>query len=108
MTGFGPLIILPIKYLDDVKSINHVTMTGWAKRDLLSGYPGLEVFAANDPIFTAVVRQKLTQALGGLTASLVEEANELFEEELGTAHGTPTCTSTPQWTAHKQILPVFV
>lgn len=79
--------MLPIKYLDDVKSNAHLDMTGWARRDLLGGYPGLEVFSANDSIFTAVVRQKLTQALGGLTALLSEEAGVLFNEELGTANG---------------------
>lgn len=88
MTPTGPLIVLPIKFLDEVKSNEHVDMSGWAERDLLCTYPGLEVFIDNDPIFTAVVRQKLTQALGGLTALLSDEAGMLIGEELGTTNGT--------------------
>lgn len=48
--------MLPIKYLDDVKSSEHLNMTGWAKRNLLVVYLGLEVFATNDAILIAVVR----------------------------------------------------
>lgn len=65
-------------------------MTGWVKRNFLAVYLGLEVFATNDAILIAVVRQKLTQALRGLTALLSEEADFLLNEELGTVDAKTT------------------
>ncbi|GME60738.1 putative cytochrome p450 protein [Neofusicoccum parvum] len=85
ITPQGPLIVLPIEYLDDVKSNEHFSLMNFAKRDFFANYPGLEVFGSNDDIFATVVRQKLTQSLGGLTATLAEETKMLLGEELGKA-----------------------
>ncbi|EOD44984.1 putative cytochrome p450 protein [Neofusicoccum parvum UCRNP2] len=60
ITPQGPLIVLPIEYLDDVKSNEHFSLMNFAKRDFFANYPGLEVFGSNDDIFATVVRQKLT------------------------------------------------
>lgn len=79
--------MLPIEYLDDVKSNEHCSLALFAKRDFYGNYPGLEVFGSNDQIFSAVVRQKLTQALGGMTATLSEETELLLNERLGKADG---------------------
>ncbi|KAL1635865.1 hypothetical protein SLS56_001560 [Neofusicoccum ribis] len=54
ITPQGPLIVLPIEYLDDVKSNEHCSLMNFAKRDFFANYPGLEVFGSNDDIFATV------------------------------------------------------
>lgn len=89
MTHHGPTIILPIEYLNDIKDNEQLTLVGFAKRDYFATYPGMHIFIG-DPVFAAVVRQKLTQALGGLTVTLWKEACAVFKEHLGRADGKYT------------------
>ncbi|GME53120.1 putative cytochrome p450 [Neofusicoccum parvum] len=81
----GPLIILPPSFADEIRNNEHLSLMGFGERDFFPTYPGLEVFGtgiSENHIFTDVVRKNLTQALGGMTATLSEETTRVMEQLL--------------------------
>ncbi|KAF4535002.1 Cytochrome p450 [Lasiodiplodia theobromae] len=77
----GPVIILPPSFTDEIRNNEHLSLTGFGARDFFPSYPGLHVFGEgiqDHHIFQDVVRKNLTQALGGMTAGLSEEATQVI------------------------------
>jgi hypothetical protein len=75
MASTGPLIILPARYMDEVRNDDRMTFAASLKKDFFSSYPGFEGFrpAAEDHVFTTSVRIGLTQAIGKITELLSQE-----------------------------------
>ncbi|OJD36815.1 cytochrome p450 [Diplodia corticola] len=90
----GPIIIIPPSFADEIRNNENLSLTGFGERNFFPSYPGLEVFGhgiGEDHIFQDVVRKNLTQALGGMTASLSEEATKVISQLIPPAKDwTPT------------------
>ncbi|KAL1643064.1 hypothetical protein SLS58_005033 [Diplodia intermedia] len=95
----GPVIIIPPCFADELRNNEHLSLTAFGERNFFPTYPGLEVFGqgiGEDHIFHDVVRKNLTQALGGMTASLSEEATKVIGELI-----PPAKDWTPMQFAHR-------
>lgn len=71
----GPLIILPPKFMDEVRNDDRATFGAWLKKDFFTNYPGFQGFrpAVDNEVFNNSVRIGLTQAIGQVTDILSQE-----------------------------------
>ncbi|KAK5166027.1 uncharacterized protein LTR77_008288 [Saxophila tyrrhenica] len=85
-TGSGYKIIVPNRFVDEVKSHSDLSLATAVAKDLMADYPGFDGLQAalqDETFIQEVVRVKLTQSLGLLTEDLVQETNDAFQEIVG-------------------------
>ncbi|KAL4756574.1 cytochrome P450 [Aspergillus foveolatus] len=89
-TATGPKVVLPPRYLDDIKSDDRFSFAHEMAKQSLSHLPGFEAFATplHNNIFQDTIKIKITQSLGAITESLSEETTLSLKELIG---------DSPEW-----------
>ncbi|KAF4832904.1 Cytochrome P450 monooxygenase trt6 [Colletotrichum tropicale] len=89
MTESGPLIMIPLDLADEIRNDPRLTFAGFLERQQLTIYPGLDALhlSTKEEIIQETIRKHLTQALGGLTQRLSDEAAAVLDEGLPTGNG---------------------
>ncbi|KAL4767466.1 cytochrome P450 [Aspergillus nidulans var. acristatus] len=84
-TATGPKVVLPPRYLDDIKSDDRFSFAHEMAKQSLSHLPGFEAFATplHNNIFQDTIKIKITQSLGAITKSLSEETTLSLKELIG-------------------------
>jgi hypothetical protein len=85
-TGSGYKIIVPNRFVDEIKNSSDVSFHEAFKQDLFVDYPGMDgnrEGLKDSTFMQEVVRMKLTQSLGLVTDDLVDETNDSFNCILG-------------------------
>ncbi|KAL3292876.1 cytochrome p450 [Colletotrichum asianum] len=92
MTESGPLIMIPLNLADEIRDDPRLTFAGFLERQQLTIYPGLDALhlSTKEEIIQETIRKHLTQALGGLTQRLSDEAAAVLDESLPTGNGKST------------------
>ncbi|KAB2573778.1 putative cytochrome p450 protein [Lasiodiplodia theobromae] len=81
----GPTIILPPSMTDEIRNDSRLVFNGASRKLFLGQYPGLEPLnfkGVQSDIFTATIRQNITQTLNSLTDSLTAETSSLLRTSL--------------------------
>ncbi|KAF4938631.1 hypothetical protein K4K60_005377 [Colletotrichum sp. SAR11_57] len=89
MTDSGPLIMIPLDLADEIRNDPRLTFAGFLERQQLTNYPGLDALhlSTKEEIIQETIRKHLTQALGGLTQRLSDEAAAVLDDCLPTGNG---------------------
>ncbi|KAF2159812.1 hypothetical protein M409DRAFT_29810 [Zasmidium cellare ATCC 36951] len=85
-TGTNWKIVVPNRFAQELKNNPDLSFNDAHARDSFTSYPGLEPFREileNDTFIQEVVRKKLTQSLGLITAGLVEETQLTYRDLFG-------------------------
>jgi hypothetical protein len=102
-TESGPKIIIPDRYVDEIRNHPHLHFFKAVQAELFGKYPGLQPFAVNHniDIITQTVRGKLTQSLSLITDELMDEtANAVLE-----AFGEPQGMNRPVFVINNFMVP---
>ncbi|MCJ1251304.1 hypothetical protein MMC30_008536 [Trapelia coarctata] len=93
MTATGPKIVLPTRYLEDIKSDDRFSFAHEMAKQSLSHLPGFEAFATplHNNIFQDTIKIKITQSLGAITESLSEETSLSLKQLIGDAPEWQEC-----------------
>ncbi|KAK4182318.1 cytochrome P450 [Podospora australis] len=81
----GVKIVLPTRYLEDIKSDDRFSFAHEMAKQSLSHLPGFEAFATplHNNIFQDTIKIKITQSLGAITESLAEETSLSLHQLIG-------------------------
>lgn len=82
----GPKVVLPQRYLEETRDSPQAVFPPYLLDDMpwnLPGFDGFKTMHENQVVFPEVIRIKLTQSLGLITESLVEEGLMVTEELFG-------------------------
>ncbi|KAF9870929.1 cytochrome p450 [Colletotrichum karsti] len=84
LSSFGPCIVLPKEYCNEIRNDSRLSFRGFIERQALVQYPGLDVIhtGVEGDIIQDTIRKNLNQALGGMTASLSQECALVVAESL--------------------------
>ncbi|CAI6234780.1 unnamed protein product [Periconia digitata] len=85
-TGTNFKIVVPNRFATEIKNHPDLSFNDAHARDSFTSYPGLQPFREileNDTFIQEVVRRKLTQSLGLITADLVEETQLTYRDMFG-------------------------
>ncbi|KAK4496143.1 hypothetical protein PRZ48_012122 [Zasmidium cellare] len=85
-TGTNWKIVVPNRFAQELKNHPDLSFNDAHARDSFTSYPGLQPFREileNDTFIQEVVRKKLTQSLGLITAGLVEETLLTYRDLFG-------------------------
>ncbi|OJD28769.1 cytochrome p450 [Diplodia corticola] len=95
----GPRILLPPRFVDEIRNESNLSFTEFIRREFLSDYQAFGGIHGlfRDSVFQETVRIKLTQALPRLTVGLSNEA-KLSLDELFPATDEWTVTKDPLYT----------
>lgn len=90
VTTTGPEVVIPSKYVNEVKNDSRFSFNGFIERDFFVDLPGFEGVKASTTsrVIQDVVRVNLTQSLNLITGDLCEETDLAFNEYLG---------NSPEW-----------
>ncbi|KAA8645305.1 cytochrome P450 [Aspergillus tanneri] len=90
VTATGPKIVLPPRYLEDIKSDDRFSFAHEMAKQSLSHLPGFEAFATplHNNIFQDTIKIKITQSLGAITELLSEETSLSLKQLIG---------DSPEW-----------
>ncbi|KAI0126677.1 cytochrome P450 [Xylariales sp. AK1849] len=85
MTATGMKIVLPTRYLEQIKSDDRFSFAHEMAKQSLSHLSGFEAFATplHDNIFQDTIRIKITQSLGAITEPLSKEVSFSLQKLLG-------------------------
>ncbi|KAH7045173.1 cytochrome P450 [Macrophomina phaseolina] len=78
-------IMLPPKYIDEIKNHNGLDFHGYVAKEFFASYPGFDAFSAsvNQTIFQDAVRTQLTQALALTIGPMAKEAPNSMTKVFG-------------------------
>ncbi|KAF1983467.1 cytochrome P450 [Aulographum hederae CBS 113979] len=78
----GPIVILPMKYLDEVRNHPDLSLKGISMTDFHTHLPGFDVLKKSDryDIVEEVVRGKITRSLAQITKPVNEENTIVIDE----------------------------
>ncbi|KAH7021846.1 P450 monooxygenase [Ilyonectria destructans] len=89
MTEAGPLVMIPTTLCDEIRSDHRLSFGGFLERQQMTNFNGLDVLhlGSHGDIIQGTIRKHLTQALGGLTEILSEEAALVLNDQLPAGKG---------------------
>ncbi|EXJ67390.1 uncharacterized protein A1O5_09403 [Cladophialophora psammophila CBS 110553] len=111
-TTTGPTIILPPRYMDEVRNDDRMTFAKALQEDFFTTYPGFEGFrpASHDNIFTTSVRKGLNQSINRVTEIVSREVDALREQmwPVNDEWTTTTFASDARWLIARLSARTFV